>query len=499
MRSCPHLYEINAYLLVKRMSRRYGRTLTLATVPDEEWRQLASLGFDLVWLMGVWKRSPGSRQKALTDPVLGRAYDQALPGWTNDDVAGSPYAIYSYSLDPSLGKSGELAQLKQKLNQHGLGLMVDFVPNHLAFDHPWTLSHPDWFVQGRKADVRAHPDGFFSSDRSVYLAHGRDPNYPPWTDTVQVNFWSHGLRSALIEALLRIAEVADGVRCDMAMLALNDVFGQVWGDIVKAHPRPETEFWTEAIGRVKEQHPDFLFLAEVYWGLERTLQRLGFDFTYDKPLYNRLRFSPANDIRNYLMMNESYQQRSVHFIENHDEERAVTAFGRQRSLAAAAIIATVPGLRLFHDGQLEGKRIHLPIQLVHEPEEEPDTGILEFYKRLLAICNGPAFHEGKWRLVEVSHAENNTTHDSLLAWLWHHSDQTKLVVVNYSSGQAEGWLRLLIPSKTVGRVALCDELTGATHIGDYKTLGTQGIYLDIPPWNVRIFDMGCGLSALSRL
>ena len=130
MRHNSYLYEVNARLFLRRMSEKYRRILTLATIPEEEWQELSRQGFDLIWLMGVWQRSPGSRQKALLDPALRRAYDQALPGWTDDDIAGSPYAIYSYSLDPLLGRPGELAQLKQKLNQYGLGLVLDFVPNH---------------------------------------------------------------------------------------------------------------------------------------------------------------------------------------------------------------------------------------------------------------------------------------------------------------------------------------------------------------------------------
>ena len=99
-------------------------------------------------------------------------------------------------------------------------------------------------------------------------------------------------------------------------------------------------------------------------------------------------------------------------------------------------MASIPALRLFHDGQLEGKRIHLPLQLVDEPEEDSDTEVLEFCRRVLTVCDGPGFHEGKWNLVEVSHAESNATHDNLLAWLWRDGQRLELVVVNYSSGPA---------------------------------------------------------------
>jgi hypothetical protein len=490
MRRHPHLYEVNARVFMRRVCEKYRQALTLATVPDEEWQLLTGRGFDLVWLMGVWQRSPGARQQALLDSALRREYDKALPGWTDDDVAGSPYAVYAYSLDPALGKQRELAQVKSRLNRRGLGLIVDFVPNHLAFDHPWTLSHPEWFVQGRESDARTHPGWFFSPDGSIYLAHGRDPNFPPWNDTVQVNFYSSDLRQALINELLRIAEVADGVRCDMAMLALNSIFEQVWGEVVKDHPQPETEFWAEAIARVKRQRPDFLFLAEVYWGLELELQQMGFDFTYDKLFYDRLRFCNPGDIRSHLMADDLYQRRSARFIENHDEPRAVAAFGREPSLAAAVVLATVPGLRLFHDGQLEGRRIRLPIHLVREAKEADDPETMRFYDRLLTVCNAPAFHEGKWMLIETGQAcEGNERHHSLLAWSCRHSKQFKIVVVNYSPDRAQGWLRLPLPVENMKRVVFRDELTGTTYMRDPDELCGQGLYVDLDPWHAYILDL----------
>jgi glycosidase len=289
---------------------------------------------------------------------------------------------------------------------------------------------------------------------------------------------------------LKIAEVADGVRCDMAMLALNDVFEGVWGTIVRGYPRPQTEFWAEAIGQVKQRHPDFLFLAEVYWGLEHKLQPMGFDFTYDKPFYDRLLSSTPSDIRNHLMSNAQYQERSARFIENHDEPRAVTTFGRERSLAAAVVLATVPGLRLFHDGQLEGKRIRLPIQLVREPREAADAEVIQFYGRLLKVVKQSAFHNGEWSLIEVSQAgEDNKSHHNLLAWFWRYAKQRKIVVVNYSPSPGQGWLKLPLPFKTPGRAVFRDELTGITHTRDTEEMSRQGLYVNLDPYHAQILDV----------
>src|SRR3989304_2101552 len=244
LRRNPQLYEINACIFINRLSQKYRQSLTLATVPDEEWQMLARQGFDLVWLMGVWQRSPDSRHEALQHPELRKEFDRALPGWTDENISGSPYAIHAYELNPMLGQPGDLALVKSKLNKLGLRLILDFVPNHLACDHPWISSYPERFVQ-RESVEGVHPGWFFLPEtsryiaRSRYFAHGRDPNFPPWTDTVQVNFYSPDLRQALPAELTKISEVADGARCDMAMLALNDVFGRVWGRYTD-YPQPQT-------------------------------------------------------------------------------------------------------------------------------------------------------------------------------------------------------------------------------------------------------------------
>ena len=490
MRCNPHLYEANACLFLRRMSEKYNRPISLANIPEDEWELFSHLGIDLVWLMGVWQRSPGSRQKALLDPALRKEYVQALPDWSAQDISGSPYAVYRYSLDHTLGQPTEIQELKSILNKWDLGLVLDFVPNHLSLDHPWTLTYPELFVQGQDIDVRNHPEWFFATKRGIYLAHGRDPNFPPWTDTVQVNFYSNELRKALIAELLGVAEICDGVRCDMAMLALNDVFGEIWADVISGCPRPETEFWAEAITQVKQQWPHFLFVAEAYWGLEGKLQSLGFDFTYDKLLYEKLRFSTPDKIRSHLISDASLHEHSAHFIENHDELRAITAFGRERSLAAAVIMSTIPGLRFFHDGQLDGRHIHLPIQMVREPYEVLDDEVKLFYDRLLVICSTPAFHEGNWEIRETYPSwEENESHRNLLCWSWHYGEKTKIVIVNYSANEVQARIRVPLRGSVLKQVKFYDELTGTVYVRDPLEVRSQGLYIALGPYRAHIFDM----------
>src|SRR4030042_539988 len=203
MRMNPHLYEVNTRVFLGRFSRKYRRKLTLTTIPGDEWRFIINKGFDLLWLMGVWQRSTAARQQALLHNDLRRRYNVVLPGWTDEDIAGSPYAVHTYTLDKSLGEETDLVRIRSLLQNRGHKLILDFVPNHFALDTPWVSSHPDWFVRGSNIDAGKHPEWFFSPDGEVFFAHGTDPNFPPWTDTVQVNYFSAALRQAMVNKLLR--------------------------------------------------------------------------------------------------------------------------------------------------------------------------------------------------------------------------------------------------------------------------------------------------------
>lgn len=492
MRHHPHLYELNAFAFVSGLRKDVcprSSSLPLSKVPREYWQKIRGRGADLVWLMGVWKRSPKAKEAALNYPALRHAYNEALPGWEEKDVTGSPYAVYSYTPDPYLGSEEDFRKLKQTLNRLGLGLILDFVPNHLALDHPWTRTNPDRFLRGTEESFRFHPDWFFKTEGGIYLAHGRDPYFPPWSDTVQVNFFSLDGREALIQELLKVAGLCDGVRCDMAMLGLNHVFEYVWGEFLRGVVRPQREFWEEAIGAVRKQYPGFVFIAEAYWDLEWKLQQTGFDFTYDKRLYDRLLHSNAEDVRGHLRAEMAYQKKSVRFIENHDERRATVAFGPEKSKAAAVVAATVPGMRFFHDGQFEGKSIHLPIQLGREAEEKVDEQALAFYKHLICYTGEELLHQGEWVLIDpLPVEEGNGSHRDILSWLWHDEKRMGLVAVNYSAAQARA--RLPLPKRWHLKRGLVfrDEMTGRTYPYSASEISSRGIFVDLAPWQVHLFQ-----------
>ncbi|RMH37324.1 MAG: alpha-amylase [Nitrospirae bacterium] len=439
LRPHPHLYEINTWVWLEELSRREGRRIRLGTIPRRECDKLADQGFDGIWLMGIWERSPRGREIALHDPALRSAYSQALPDWRPSDVVGSPYAVHAYRPDPALGSWDELASTRAMLHERGLRLILDFVPNHTALDHEWVTAHPDWYIQGTAAQYARSPFSYFPitvDGTTFYLAHGKDPYFPAWTDTAQLNYFHPETRAAVLRELQTLAEYADGLRCDMAMLVLNEIFARTWGSHGLPN-QPSQEFWAEAIAR----YPSLIWIAEVYWNREQELQSLGFHFTYDKPLYDRLRFGHAVDIRQHLMAEAAYQAKLVRFMENHDEPRSAAVFGPDRLPAVASLVAALPGMRLYHHGQFEGRRIRLPVQLGRAPDEQPDPEIMQMYERLLRITDTSIFHVGCWTLVPVHPAPDESAHD-LIAYAWLASNDVTMVVVNLGAATAHAWLAL---------------------------------------------------------
>ncbi len=368
----PLVYEINTWAWLTALSRAYQRPVTLASIPAEVYDALAAWGFDAVWLMGVWERSPAGRNLTRRPQTL-EEYRQALPDLTPEDVVGSAYAIHRYVVDDYFGGPEALAQCRAELARRGLGLLLDYVPNHVAVDHPWLTTHPEAVVHGTAQHLAADPVTFFPGPRGEVVAHGRDPYFPAWNDTAQVNAFSAVGREVTRSTLDELANQCDGVRCDMAMLLLNRVFAGTWGML--AGPVPATEFWTEIILAIKTAHPDFLFVAEAYWGTEPELLALGFDYAYDKGFYDVLLAGNLEAVRQILRRPAELQARMLHFVENHDERRAVVAFGKQRSLAAAAVSLLIPGARLVYEGQLAGWRVKAPVQLARIPDEPTDLEV----------------------------------------------------------------------------------------------------------------------------
>ncbi len=483
------VYEINTWVWLSDLSKQFNRPITLDNIPDEALDTLAKPHIDMIWLMGIWKRSAFSRRHALK---YKHEYLDALPDLTDSDVIGSAYAIADYEVDSRLGGRAGLAALRLRLRERGVQLMLDFVPNHVAVDHPWVREQPDFIVQGMLRDARQRPGDFFrrkdSHNRLIVLAHGRDPYFPGWSDTAQLNAFNPELRKAVVETLLDIASQCDGVRCDMAMLMFNEIFRSTWAGYVETEPK--SDYWPSIIPKIKAKYPDFMFVAEVYWNREYEILQQGFDFAYDKLLYDRIIEGDIQHLRAHLVASLDYQKHMMRFLENHDELRAFDRLGHYKSFPAATLICTLPGACLLHDGQFAGRMVKLPVQIRRQPDEPTQQDVYDYYLRLLQETRDPIYQQGEWYLFDLITAGNGDgSHKNLLAYGWRFENQDyRLVVVNLTPIASVARLPLGFWSE-VGdyRWKLFDVDDGRVYRRVGKEMVDPGLFIELKPFESHIF------------
>jgi len=486
----PVIYEVNTAVWLGELSRAAGHPVTLGGVPDYAWDAVTPDGVDAVWLMGVWERSPAGLALANANQGLLDSFREALPDVRSEDIIGSPYCVRGYVADQRFGGPEGLAAARAALSARGARLILDYVPNHVAPDHPWVTSHPEYFIQGNPVDLEADPAGWVAAGDAV-LAHGRDPYFPPWPDVVQLNAFAPALRDATAQTLSDIADQCDGIRCDMAMLMTNGVFGKTWQE--RAGTEPGEEFWPAVIAELRTRHPETVLIAESYWDMEWDLQQQGFGFCYDKRLYDRLIEGNASGVRMHLLADLDYQSRLLRFLENHDEPRAAGHLPAGLERASAVTIATLPGATMWHEGQFEGRRVRPPVFLDRRPDEAPDTELAAWYQKLLASAGGYNVRAGMWHLLDATGWPDNQSCEHLLAWSWtpeEWDDRARhVIVVNFSMAPAQGKIQL--PWQDLrGRGWHLTDLLGAGEFDrDGEDLAADGLYVDLGPGQFYVFAM----------
>ena len=478
----PVIHEVFTWPWLTALARRHRRSVTLANAPADAWDALALPGVDTVWLMGVWQRSERGREIALRRQSYRDATAATLADARDEDVVGSAYCVRAYEVDERIGGDAGLASARAALAERGLKLVLDWVPNHVAPDHEWVLMHPEYFVHGSEADREREPDAWIETPHGL-VAHGRDPYFPPWPDVVQLNPLSARLRDAVVDTLSKIAERCDGVRCDMAMLFLDDVAIRTWGE--RLGPVLAEPYWVEVTRRVKAKHPSFLFLAETYWDLESRLFEEGIDRCYDKRLADCLSNNGADAVRRHIDTDPDWQSRLVRFLENHDEPRSAAVYSFPRLSAAAVALLTLPGTILLYEGQAEGRRVRTPVHLARSPDEKPDPQIADLWDRLLRLAADEHLRRGRWRMLEVEGWPDNQSCANLLAWRW----DDHLVVINYADSGAEGRVRLDEPVRD-GTWTFFDLLDEVSYERRGDELDAAGLYVALLPYGAHLFRIG---------
>ncbi|WP_341867073.1 alpha-amylase family glycosyl hydrolase [Leptospira perdikensis] len=419
---------------------------------------------DEIWLMGVWKNSPKSQSIARTMPELQRSYQTVKHPIHSEDIYGSPYSIFAYSPDPLVVREKDLTKIHHMIQDLGKKLILDFVPNHMAIDSPLIEANPDLFLI---ADESVSSKNAFLHPNGNEYVHGRDPYFDGWTDTIQWDFANPNVEVKHIEILKNIAKQSDGVRCDMAMLLLPNVFE-------KTHKRKSNYDWSRVIKSIKEEFPNFKFYAEVYWGLEEELLSLGFDASYDKSLYDAFKSQNFDFVSENLR--KKYSPKKIQFLENHDEQRAKQQFG-EKSKSYFALLATSECTLLFHAGQELGLNKKIPVQMIQTDEEDGDVTIKEFYSRAFATI---AARKHDSFVLWPDYKEFNG--NSVFIKSIQSENQTEIILWNEQTFEVSGWIPF--QEKIQFQVSLTDLITGDHYP---QTKSEQGIYFRLKPNQVQWF------------
>ena len=480
----PLIYEINTWIWLQELSGRYNRRVTLANIPAQEYDHLAHAGYDAVWLMGVWERSPVGIAIARYHTIISKELKKALPDYTDSDLVGSPYCIRRYRVEAQLGGNKGLTIARRELARRGIRLILDFVPNHVAPDHPWTMDHPEYFIGGTEKELSDHPEDYLESNNSIF-ARARDPFFPPWPDVLQLNVFHPGLREALEATIREIAGMCDGVRCDMAMLDTNEIFLKTWGK--KAGPVPEESIWKLLVSEAVNVHSGFIFIGEVYWDMEWEMMQEGFHYCYDKRLYDRLLEGTPENVRQHLTADVSYQSRLLRFLENHDEPRAATIEPIDRHMTLALAALTLPGIRLLHDGQRDGRKVKVPVFLGRRQHEVANDEISRSYERLINLLKSEVIRNGEWSLCEATGWPENQSYRNILAWEWVNEEVRALIIVNMSDEPAQCHIRPGRPYDPGHAYQLFDALSGELYTRDGNEMNAPGLFAGLQPWGAHTF------------
>lgn len=476
--SNPILLEISTRPFLQILSEKYSRPINkIIDIPEsvfDEWKQM---GFEWIWMMGIWELGQYGLNLDRTSPKKKSDYDKLLPDWTSDDVIGSPYSIVSYTINPELGKEEDIAWLRKQLNQRGMKLMLDFVPNHTAID---SIE----LTKEKKRDFYIHfPDNMSLSEAHMTeeqfnqkygpnkIAYGcASTNWKPlneteaetvnlslkpWIDVAQLNYMNPELRKSRIEILLKIASQSDGIRCDVADIIFNRFFWKKWQFELEntGYKLLKTEFWEDAISQVKSKFNNCVFLAEANYDYNESFKKCGFDYVYERLIIREIEKKDSVNLSQIKkVINDPDVGRYAHTIENHDEKRSIETCSNNplKEHSAAVLSLTLPGIHFVNQDQWCGYKREIGVQLRRAVKEKPNEEFVTFYRKLFDILKLDVLKNGKFSVND----EKCFSHQSdILSWKYQLDGNSVAVFVNFSDSPIDVTYKFSDADKNINEVA----------------------------------------------
>lgn len=434
--------------------RVYGATPTkrcgtFSDITDDEIERIKSLSVSHIWLTGVIRHS-GWRD---TNPAVTKG------------KAGSPYAIVDYyDIDPDLAdnevnRMEEFEKTVERIHSHGLKVIIDFVPNHLAREYKGDFTDENFYVLENQKFV-APTENACNYYEFPAKATGNDvfsptPSLNDWYDTVKLNYTNRDTWHKMLKIIqFWCGKGVDGFRCDMAEMV-------------------PVEFWRWMIAEVRKSF-NIIMIAEIYQPqLYQSYVDAGFDYLYDKVgLYNTLeniyRYGQRADTISEVWKNlNGLDDNMLRFMENHDEVRLASRFFMRKPENAFPFVALSAlmnrGPFMIYNGQEYG-----------ENAEDSDNGktsifdytyikiknlqIFDFYKNLLhfreshpAIMHG-AFYDLMW----ANPWYDNFDPQYVYAFLRYYGDDKLLIVINFNLNESRN-VTVAIPDDARKLIGGCDE------------------------------------------
>ena len=523
----------NTFVWLYQLSDKYNKPIKhLDQIPIEELESLRSFGVNGLWLIGIWERSPASKNI------------KELYGKKN--AIASAYSIYNYRITNDLGGENAYLKLKTKANDAGLKLGCDMVPNHTGIDSPWVIDHPDWFIQTERnpssgfeynspnlsSDPRAEiriEEGYFTqtgaaevfqfrcntSEKNLYMYHGNDGTSMPWNDTVQLNYLNQKTRTAVREVILDVAGKFDIIRLDAAMTLTRQHYKRLWFpyiggtkfiptrgnhnmDDLDFDDQMPQEFWVEVLNDIQEKQPDTLLIAEAFWLMEGFfIQHLGMDRVYNSAFMNLLRDEENEKFRQFIKdmiaIDPLFLERLVNYQSTPDEESAINQFGnKEKYFSICTLLATMPGLPMFGHGQFEGYKERYGMDFLQPHlKETPDEDLLKRHKELIQplLENRSKYSCSKNFRLHDFHYLNGKINNNVIAYSNQNNNYQSLVIYNNADRQSDGFIKTPFELGENNSIVLIDFYTKKEIQTPSSAIEDQKISIRLSSYECRVFEM----------
>ena len=330
------IYQINV--------RQFSQAGTFEAV-TQRLADIQSLGVSIIWLMPVHPIGEVHRKGAL----------------------GSPYSVKDYlAINPEFGDEASFQSLVDRAHVLGLKVIIDWVPNHSAWDNPLVTDHPDWYAKDYKGDFRPSP-------------------WWDWSDIIEFDYSNPELRKYMINAMCYWVKQfnIDGFRCDVAGYVPNDFWQQL----------------RQALDAIK---PVFMLAEWENRDLHEQAFNMSYAWSWNETMHDiAMGRASVDRLRKYYSWNERAWPRSAYrmtFVSNHDKNAwDGTQHEQFGDCLEAAIVLSVlgEGMPLIYNSQEAGESKRLafferdPIDWQPHPVGKLYRKLIRLKKRLPALWNGP--------------------------------------------------------------------------------------------------------------